>query len=164
MAKKIYRTVVRYEILSDEPTPTHMSLADIDYQTSEGHMSGAFLDAEVFNEELTGTQAAEHIKKQGSDPEFFQMDEEGNDISDEDEGYAVLTPVWDEDFHYEYEKKSDLSYRDEGHGYVELLHKGTRIALIKVYQDSEMEGREYIIINHTINYLDELTKEKLYKQ
>lgn len=78
---KIYRTVIRYEIISEEPIcETTHSLEDIAYNCNEGSWSGRFLDAEKADEELTGIEAVNVIKAQGSDPEFFMMDENGIDL------------------------------------------------------------------------------------
>lgn len=77
--KRIYKTIVRYEVLSEEPFGS-MSLEDINRETTEGSMSGMFLDNEVHDEILTGKKAADAIIAQGSDTEFFSLDSEGNDI------------------------------------------------------------------------------------
>jgi hypothetical protein len=82
--KKIYRTVIQYEILSDEPiNDRSLDLDTIQYECTEGHWSGRGLETVIADEELTGKAAVEAIKDQGSDPEFFLMDDEGNDL-DED--------------------------------------------------------------------------------
>ena len=79
MKKTLYRTVVRFEILSEEKLDGVMSLTEIDDFTRDGGGSGRFLSHEVENEELVGEAAVEATKAQGSDPEFFNMDQEGND-------------------------------------------------------------------------------------
>ena len=79
MSKKIYRTIFRYEVLTEEPIE-QPSLSDILYMCTEGHASGAFLADEKTNEELTGKEAVKIIQAQGTDPEFFLLDEDGNDI------------------------------------------------------------------------------------
>jgi len=78
--KKIYRTVFRFEVLSEEPIEESMSLEDIAYETNEGCMSGQFLENQITNEVLAGKAAVSAIKKQGSDPSFFMMDENGYNI------------------------------------------------------------------------------------
>lgn len=79
--KKIYKSVLRVEILSEEPIDDCIELNDIDYQTTNGDWSGA-MDWEYHNAELHGMEAVTNVQNQGSDPEFFQMDEEGNEIED----------------------------------------------------------------------------------
>lgn len=88
MSKKIYRTIFRYEVLTDEPIE-QLSLSDISYMCTEGHASGVFLTNEKTNEELTGKDAVKVIREQGTDPEFFMMDEDGKDI-DGDIFYGVV--------------------------------------------------------------------------
>jgi hypothetical protein len=77
--RKFYKTVVSYEILSEEPLQP-MSLSDIEYECTDGHMSGRFLD--TVSTELTGKEAADCLLVQGSDTTFFNLDEYGNDIDD----------------------------------------------------------------------------------
>ena len=84
MKKPIYRTVIRYEILSEEPIKMIPDLGTIDENCNEGSWSGLFLSEEVINEELTGEDAVKKIKSQGSDPSFFFMDDEGNSIDERD--------------------------------------------------------------------------------
>ena len=79
--KKIYKSVLRVEILSEEPIDDCIKLNDIDYQITNGDWSGA-MDWEHHNAELHGMEAVTNVQNQGSDPEFFQMDEEGNEIED----------------------------------------------------------------------------------
>jgi len=77
--KKLYRTIIQYEIISEEPIES-MSLEDIAEETTNGSMSGMFLENVVTNEKLTGIAAVNAVKAQGSSPEFFFMDDKGNDI------------------------------------------------------------------------------------
>lgn len=59
----------------------------------------------------------------------------------------------------DFKSYDDLSYDDmDGAPNVLLLNKGTIIGETKVWLDSEMEGREYITLNHEIVYLDTLKK------
>lgn len=78
--KKIYRTIFRFEVLSEEPIEESMSLKDIAYETQEGHMSGQFLENQITNEVLVGGAAVKAVKNQGSDPEFFMMNDKGYEI------------------------------------------------------------------------------------
>ena len=55
--------------------------------------------------------------------------------------------------------QNNLSYDDmDGEENILLLDGSNIVGYIKVWQDSEMEGREYITLNHTIVYLDTLKK------
>jgi hypothetical protein len=79
MERKFYKTVVSYEILSEEPIG-EVSLEDIAYECENGHWSGVFGDTVIT--ELTGKEMAEAARKQGTDPEFFMLDDDGNTIDE----------------------------------------------------------------------------------
>jgi PKD repeat protein len=49
---------------------------------------------------------------------------------------------------------SQLTYKDEGNENVTLYVDNKPVGDIKVWKDSEMEGREYICVNYEIIYLD----------
>jgi len=75
-ARKFYRQVFTYEILSEEPIG-QLSLEDVAYETSEGHMSGHFTNR--IETEHSAKEMAKMMEVQGSDPEFFQLTETGED-------------------------------------------------------------------------------------
>lgn len=79
MKKKIYRTVIQITVLSEEPLPDGMGLDELVANCEDGDFIGKFEDKEV-NVPITGKEAAEAVIVTGSDPEFFQMDNEGNEI------------------------------------------------------------------------------------
>lgn len=79
--KKIYKSVLRVEILSEEPIKDCVELNGVHWQITNGDWSGA-MDWESHNAELVGKEGAKALMDQGSDPEFFQMDEDGNDIDE----------------------------------------------------------------------------------
>ena len=79
--KKLYKSVLRVEILSEEPYPESVSLEDVKYDITEGHHSG-ILNWESHNKEFVGVKAIEEVNKQGTDLEFFQMDKDGNEIDE----------------------------------------------------------------------------------
>ena len=85
MKKKVlYRTVVQFEILSEEPIPEGMDMEEIMAECEDGAYSGkTTVIAE--NKPVVGKRAVNMVVNQGSDPEFFQMDSRGYEISDEDE-------------------------------------------------------------------------------
>lgn len=80
-----HRVVVQYEILcpndDEHEALCSASLADIHYMTMEGDCSGRFLDSPV-DMEISPKEAAKILMEQGSDPEFFGIDEEGNEIEE----------------------------------------------------------------------------------
>lgn len=57
-----------------------------------------------------------------------------------------------------YQNLDELSYMDFGEGTVSLYVKKEYEGDIKVWKDSEMDGREYVCINYEIVYLDTLKK------
>jgi hypothetical protein len=83
MKKPIYRTVVKIVILSDEPYDLGNSLSDIDYDINDGDCSGK-VTYEYGNKILLGKNAIKEIQLQGSYPEFFGIDEKGNELYDAD--------------------------------------------------------------------------------
>jgi len=74
---KLYKSVLKVEILSEVPYPDVMSLDQVAFDIVEGECSGV-IEWESLNAELHGTEAVKECEKHGSDPEFFQMDENGN--------------------------------------------------------------------------------------
>ena len=82
MTRKFYRTVIQFEILSEEPlTEPPLTLEQINYETMDGHCSGQFL--ETAYETVDGKRMAELLQKQGSDPEFFNLSETGDDLEED---------------------------------------------------------------------------------
>lgn len=76
--RKFYKTIITYEVLSEEPIPNGYSTQDIIDMCYEGDYSGVT----VGNKEilLNGKEAAQSLIEQGSGPEFFRLNEEGEDI------------------------------------------------------------------------------------
>lgn len=64
----------------------------------------------------------------------------------------------EEDDHVDFESYDQLSYEDTGGTDVELSVDGNFEGYIKVWKDSEMNGREYVCINYEVVYLDTLKK------
>ena len=75
--RKFHRTIVQVEILSEEPIGNY-NLESLAHQITLGDWSGA--SAIVLQEELSGKEAAEALKMQASDPSFFNLTSEGNDL------------------------------------------------------------------------------------
>lgn len=80
MERKFHRHVYMVEVLSEEELPS-MSLEDLHHEITEGHCSGQFM--ETFHQKVGGPCMAKLLQEQGSDPEFFQLTDEGDDIDDE---------------------------------------------------------------------------------
>lgn len=82
MEKKIiYKSVLKVTVLSDEPLPECISLEDVQYGTDEGEWLG-HVEWEYNNAETVGAEAVNNIVQAGSDPEFFQMDDKGNELEE----------------------------------------------------------------------------------
>lgn len=77
--RTFYRHVFSIEVLSEEELGS-MSLVDIEEAITTGHCSGQFLETAVTK--VRPKTMAKLLLKQGSDPEFFQLDEQGNDLED----------------------------------------------------------------------------------
>jgi hypothetical protein len=80
--RKFYRTVFQVEVLSEEPYENN-NLDTLYYDITEGHCSGKVTKI-VHNEEKTGPEIAKLLEAQSSEPEFFQLTPEGEDIAEED--------------------------------------------------------------------------------
>lgn len=74
---ELYRTVVIVEVLSRGSLPEDLSLESVAYAITEGGCSG---DVRVESAEVTGREMAELLRRQGSDPEFLGLTEEGEEV------------------------------------------------------------------------------------
>lgn len=74
--RKFYKTVLTVTIISDEPYE-YYDLDHVHYDITRGDCSG---EVEVESCEITAKQAAELLIKQGSEPGFLFLDENGNEI------------------------------------------------------------------------------------
>ena len=80
MAKKtIYKSVIIFEVLSDEPISDNMLLSEMANECNTGDFSGIH-EFKILNQPIKGIKAAKAVMKQGSSPDFFQMDENGDEI------------------------------------------------------------------------------------
>ena len=78
--RKFHMTIIQVTVLSEYPYEGG-SLSQIDHDITEGDCSGAH---EVISQlELTGKEMAEALMKQASDPGFFRLTPEGEDVTDE---------------------------------------------------------------------------------
>jgi len=78
--KKFFKTTIQIEILS-EVKYNSTDLEQIKYDITEGHCSGV-VDVKGY-EELTPAQAAKALRAQGSDPEFFNLNDEGEVVEED---------------------------------------------------------------------------------
>jgi hypothetical protein len=80
--KKLYKSKLTIEVLSDEPIPEHASLESIQEAIEYGPSSGRVL-WNSRNKEISGENAVKECEKHGTDPDFFMMDYNGNELHDE---------------------------------------------------------------------------------
>lgn len=85
--KKIYRTVIQYEILSEEKISdsSSLNLETIAHECENGSWSGHELEPVIADQELTGKDAVDAIQNHGSSTDFFNMDILGNELEESDE-------------------------------------------------------------------------------
>ena len=65
-----------------------------------------------------------------------------------------MNKIIEEETEVKYQNLDDLSYIDFGEDMIALYVNKEFEGDIKVWKDSEMDGREYICINYEIIYLD----------
>lgn len=75
--KSLIETTITVKILSEEPFD-YNNLSDVHYAITEGDCSGVYETTQTIT--YMGKAAANKVKEQNSDPEFFQMDEEGSEL------------------------------------------------------------------------------------
>jgi hypothetical protein len=76
--RKFYRTRIVVEVLSDYQLPDGTDLESIHYEITQGGCSG--VSAVESEREIDGREAVRALIQQGSEPAFFGLDEDGNDI------------------------------------------------------------------------------------
>jgi hypothetical protein len=76
--RKFHKRVVTLEILSEEPIPEGMDIANIIFEAQEGDYSMRECDEK--DTILDGKQAAKALLQQNSDPSFFQLTPNGDDL------------------------------------------------------------------------------------
>lgn len=78
MAKKtIYETTITVKVLHEDAFD-YENLEDVHHAITDGDCSGSF--ETTGHVVLIGKEAVKAVEAQGSDPEFFMMDENGNEI------------------------------------------------------------------------------------
>lgn len=77
--RKFYRTVIHVEVLSEEPYTFSGNLVDVANDISSGDCSG--VARTIQEEKCDGVRMAQLLLAQGSDPEFFMLDDSGNDTN-----------------------------------------------------------------------------------
>lgn len=75
-----HKRVIRVVVLSEEPLPEDMSLQDIDEAIGTGDCSGEVIWGNDLV--LDSKKIVKALQGQGSDPGFFQLNDDGSDIED----------------------------------------------------------------------------------
>jgi len=78
MPRKFFKTILQVEILSEDCPFDSENLSEVHRAITDGACSGVVTT--VSQQQLTGRQMAHHLIQQDSDPEFFQLDENGKDL------------------------------------------------------------------------------------
>lgn len=86
MARKFFKTTYTVVVLSARTPAAGMGLDDLNDAITDGDCSGDVTDDGGI--EVTPQEMAALLLSQGSDPEFLQLDEQGNDLDDEGDGDA----------------------------------------------------------------------------
>jgi len=76
--RKFFKTTFKVEVLSEDVPVEWDNLYDVASAIDTGDCSGRITDEKIVK--LSASKAAEALQAQGSDPEFFQLDEDGNDL------------------------------------------------------------------------------------
>ena len=78
MNKKFYKTKISFFVLSEEPIPPDTSLSAIIEESVRGeYVMSDHISKEI---ELTPKKMADELFKVGAEPEFFGIDDSGNQI------------------------------------------------------------------------------------
>jgi hypothetical protein len=72
-----YKTTVTFVVLSEEPIPPQVNLATLHTECYEGHYVGSFGATEEIL--INGAVMVDELREAGSEPGFFELDDEGND-------------------------------------------------------------------------------------
>ena len=78
--RKFFRTVIEVVVLSEDTPIEYDSLYDVASAIDEGDCSGSVKLVEA--KKISAVEAAKGLQEQGSDPEFFHLDENGNELED----------------------------------------------------------------------------------
>lgn len=77
--RKFYKKTIVIEVLSEDTPFDFTSMESLGWAMTSGDLSGSVVEEQ--DQELNGKQAATALLEQGSDPEFFNIDEDGNDLN-----------------------------------------------------------------------------------
>lgn len=76
--RKFYKTIIQVEVLSEDVPPEFDNLLELHHGINEDWSGDWKVQAPVLR---TGKEMAQDLIGQGSDPEFFRLTEQGEDIN-----------------------------------------------------------------------------------
>jgi len=80
-AKRVfYKKTIMVEFLSETEFPDDINLANLVFEATDGDYSYAIV--RETDSKMTGKKAARELLKQGSEPSFFHLNEDGTDINE----------------------------------------------------------------------------------
>ncbi len=88
--KKLYRTFITLEVLTETEIPSGISLHEIVNECDTGEYLGV-CSYDIVNEQISGLEAVKKL----SDLSFFNMDENGNDLSYQNV-QGTFVSVWED--------------------------------------------------------------------
>lgn len=77
--RKFFKTTITIEVVSEDEPVDNWNLGAILEGMDEGDLSGRWTGA---HERLTGKEAAKMLRDQASDPQFFQLNDDGSDMEE----------------------------------------------------------------------------------
>ena len=76
--KKFYKTTITLEVLSEQEIGSCINLEYLSREIESGDFSGSVVGFE--SEKIDGKETANKLISHGSDPEFFMIDADGEDV------------------------------------------------------------------------------------
>ena len=76
--RTFHKYTITYQVLTEEPIPDDAGMQEIVGECEEGGDVGWIIT--VDHADINGAEAAKELTEVKSEPGFFQLDEEGNDI------------------------------------------------------------------------------------
>ena len=80
-SRKFFKQVIQVTVLSEDLPLEWDSLEEVHNAITFGECSGKI--EEISSERIPASEAAKLLMDQASDPGFFSLDEEGNDVEEE---------------------------------------------------------------------------------
>lgn len=85
--RKFFKNIVTLVVLSEDEDIQGAELGTIAYEIVNGDWSGG--DVKIESTQVDGAEMARLLQEQGSDPEFFRLNEDGSDCDGESENEDI---------------------------------------------------------------------------